>query len=124
MAPVVELARAELKKSPLSLHPHVLLGRALFRAGQYREAVEELARIDNYFGVASLYLTPSTCRLFRAMALHRSGKEEEARKQLREAAEVGERWGGTSPDWADRLELRLVRREAEGLILGKKDARE
>ncbi|HKB42202.1 MAG TPA: tetratricopeptide repeat protein, partial [Gemmataceae bacterium] len=78
---------------------------ALFRAGRFEAAME--GRWD-----------PSSPQdlLFQAMARWRQGRHDEARKAL---DEVRKRIGGRSPEqtsWEARLEVEVLRREAEGLV--------
>jgi WD40 repeat protein/tetratricopeptide (TPR) repeat protein len=115
-------------------------GGLLLRAGKFTEAGAELqkAALQRRGGEAPV------ADLLLAMALHRQGKIEEARGQLgrarfvldgepalQTAAATGVGVGGPLPlvaqaagmrqtrprwDWATRLELRLLRQEAEALL--------
>ena len=111
------LALAELavsRAAPVAKH-HALntLGALLYRAGRYREAVgrlEEGLRAAKGQAVAQDWL-------FLAMAHHRLGEEAEARRSLARLAK-DEPAGGASP-WV-KLEVELLRREAEALVGGAK----
>jgi WD40 repeat protein/tRNA A-37 threonylcarbamoyl transferase component Bud32/tetratricopeptide (TPR) repeat protein len=89
-----------------------LRGGLLYRAGKYEEAVAELTRAFRHHGEGG---SPSTC-LFLAMAQHRLGKTDEARRWLERAEQVIAK--GPLALWSDRLEWQLYRREAEALING------
>jgi tetratricopeptide (TPR) repeat protein len=97
------------------------LGAALYRCGRFEMAVqtfEEVNRLGNGKDLASSWL-------FLAMAHHRLGHLEEGRKWLNKAVQAINQSlqknpanGSVRPalSWEDRLELELVRREAETLF--------
>jgi WD40 repeat protein/serine/threonine protein kinase/tetratricopeptide (TPR) repeat protein len=109
-----------------SLIPRYLLadplGVALLRASHYAEAIERLEAFDNARGKGS----NASSQLYRALALHRLGRAEEARRLVADAhAWLAEfRRDPLHPSWplarrpssADRLEWRLLLREAEELV--------
>jgi tetratricopeptide (TPR) repeat protein len=111
------LALAELavgQAAPAGKH-HALntLGALLYRAGRYREAVgrlEEGLQAARGQGVAQDWV-------FLAMAHHRLGEEAEARGSLARLAKHRPVEGG--PPWV-KLEVELLRREAEALVGGAK----
>jgi tetratricopeptide (TPR) repeat protein len=132
MTPAVDLARSAVKDASGS----TLRGAVLYRAGQPKEAVAELttaielyrprrdaADHPTYFmathqvKIRALYARwgewPS-CLLFLAMAHHRLGKADEARKSLDRAVQDMEH--NPPAYWQERLMLRLLCREAETLI--------
>jgi WD40 repeat protein/tetratricopeptide (TPR) repeat protein len=129
---VVDLAEKLLAHSSRD-HWHVtLLGAALYRAGRFEEAVERLTE------AAGLSCHPYRTNeqhtwYFLAMAHHRQGHADEARrwleKGLRGTEEALKSPGATPgksenaggvlpPNWNRRLTLQLLRREAERLIQG------
>jgi tetratricopeptide (TPR) repeat protein len=91
------------------------LGAALYRAGRFEDAVRKLQEaigVQNTEGTASHWL-------FLALAHHRLGHTEEAKKWLAKA----QRWLDQAPKdgagalpWDQRLELKLLRAEAEAVI--------
>jgi serine/threonine protein kinase/WD40 repeat protein/tetratricopeptide (TPR) repeat protein len=112
-------------------HWHVnQLGAALYRAGQCAEAVKRLTEATERD--AHPYRTDMLYTWFvLAMAHHRLGHAEEARRWLDKAIEgteqalkplaeplgnSGNSEGGIPPNWSRRLTLQLLRREAETLI--------
>jgi serine/threonine protein kinase/predicted Zn-dependent protease len=116
------LARTLADNNPSSWPHQHNLGAALYRAGRGKEAIEQLeksARLAPDGGTAYDWL-------FLAMAEHRRGDNRKARLNLARAVE----WlnhhlrPGTDralswarpPRWRSRLELRLLRQEAEQLI--------
>ncbi len=94
---------------------HYVLGLARYREGQDERAIEDLAKSlrlgADWSAIALNYPV-------LAMAHHRLGHADEARKWLAKAHDVvpGE---ASMPDaiWWDRLEFLLLRREADALIL-------
>src|SRR5262249_17910988 len=96
------------------------LGAALYRAGRYEEAVRKLDEAVQAYGQEGQPVD----WLFLAMAHHRQGRCARARGKL---GEVPPRAGqNTTPDrsrdatsvlqWTRRVELELIRREAEALV--------
>jgi WD40 repeat protein len=82
----------------------LVLGAVLYRAGWYREAIQLLGGTK-----------PSPRgALFLAMAHHRLGHADEAAEQLDWAAKSSAR--DKQQPWDERLELQLLRREAETLL--------
>jgi tetratricopeptide (TPR) repeat protein len=120
------------------------LGAATYRAGQYDEAIGHLSAAMKAFsepatpqpgadpkagGTASAPITGGDALdwLFLAMAHHRLGHRGEARKWLDKAVASIDRTtqgapdgdsSGSRIDWKTRLAHRVLRREAEALILG------
>jgi len=95
------------------------LGAALFRAGRHADAVKRLTDTEPRFQHAKApQLTVTYCRLFLAMAHARLGQPDEARRWLEKAAGAGEPPGeaAAAATWVRRLTLRLLRREASGLV--------
>jgi len=129
---IVSLAEKLLAKSSRD-HWHVnQLGAALYRAGRFEEAVKRLTE------AAELSYHPYRTNIqhtwfFLAMAHHRLGHTDEARRwldkgmkgteeALKSPAESlrksGNPDGVISPNWNRKLTLRLLRREAKQLIQG------
>jgi Flp pilus assembly protein TadD len=109
----VGLARQAVASNRKS-HPHLnTLGSILFRAGQFNEAIgtiQEAVRVQGQGGTAWDHL-------ILAMAEHHLGRPKEARQWLEKAV----RWMDPvtkGRGWVERLELQILRREAEALING------
>jgi WD40 repeat protein/tetratricopeptide (TPR) repeat protein len=107
------------------------LGAALFRAGQHEAAVRQLQ------AAAGLRQVPSpSVWLFLALAHHRLGQEDEARRWLERATKwmdeargrKADEAGGALPwerlPWTERVALAALRREADKEVLGRDDPRE
>jgi hypothetical protein len=100
------------------------LGGVLFRAGKWEEAIRQLNEAIKAEGKGGT----ATDWLFLAMAHYRGGYAGEARKWLNKALahldrieEEGAKEGAkASLPWNARLEMRLLRREAEALIKAPK----
>jgi WD40 repeat protein len=96
----------------------ITLGAALYRAGRYEEAVRRMSEAGPAGGVGG---SPQACLLL-AMAHHRLDHADEARSWLARAeagirvAEVAARYDPRNSRWSDRLESRLLHREAAALL--------
>jgi hypothetical protein len=98
--------------------PGVLIA-TLYRAGRHQEAVQVLGKKLEPWGTARDWY-------FLAMAHHRLGHADEAKRWLTEAT----RWHDQALQselketdrWEQRLELKLIRREAESVVLAAKSA--
>jgi WD40 repeat protein/serine/threonine protein kinase len=98
------------------------VGVALLRAGRYAEAIERLEAFDTARGKGS----NASSQLYRALAHHRLGHAEDARRLVANArAWLAEfRRDPLHPSWplarrpssVDRMEWRLLLREAEELV--------
>ena len=94
----------------------------MLRAGHYAEAIERLEAFDKARGKES----NASSQLYRALALQRLGRAEDARRLVADArAWLAEfRRDPLHPSWplarrpssTDRLEWRLLLREAEELV--------
>jgi tetratricopeptide (TPR) repeat protein len=101
----------------------MIRGIVLYRAGRFEEAIQRLNEsivAQNGDGVFQDWL-------FLAMAHHRLGHADEARKWLDKTIQWAEQADANKPGveplaWNLRLELQLFRREAETLIEGKSAA--
>jgi Flp pilus assembly protein TadD len=98
------------------------LGAALYRAGDYATAVSRLEEADRAYGKGGY----AADWLFLAMSHHRLGNARESRQWLNKAVswidqEEQKLEAGDKPprSWQRRLELRLLRQEAETLIGGE-----
>jgi WD40 repeat protein/tetratricopeptide (TPR) repeat protein len=108
----IALAELALRQAPPAAKPQALLalGAILYRAGRFKEAI---ARLNEGIAAGQGEGTMHDW-VFLAMAHHRSGDADEARKCLDrivlETSPAGLRW--------DYVQLHLLRREAQGLIKG------
>jgi serine/threonine protein kinase len=97
-----------------------VLGAALYRAGQYERAADELQRsIDVYVSKSQkpFYDMTNYQRVFLAMAKWRLGERDEARRLLAELqAAIDKELQSTSIVWNRRATLEVLRREAEVMI--------
>jgi tetratricopeptide (TPR) repeat protein len=99
------------------------LGAVLYRAGRFQEASRRLAEADAAFKQPATVRSTIACNgFFQAMAQHRLGNAREAASWLEKAVQAsdgpspGTARGPGSDSWNRRLTLRLLRREAEGLL--------
>jgi WD40 repeat protein/serine/threonine protein kinase/tetratricopeptide (TPR) repeat protein len=109
---VLHLAEKAVADEPKSYQPLNTLGAALYRAGRHAEAVkrlEEAVKVQGKGGTAWDWL-------FLAMAHHRLGHAKEAREWL---ARARPQEADRRLSWDQRLELQLLRREAEELLKKK-----
>jgi hypothetical protein len=130
--PVVLVERA-LKNNTegyaIRVSPSVIQGAELYRAGRYAEAIEKLLRYEQWLGGQKGTRTPAEtlddaqARPLLAMAHHRLGQHEEARRWLDRSrdgrpddANTPRRANDPDAFWED-LEIRLLVREAEAVIL-------
>ena len=129
-------ARLGLTDAPNSFYSLNTLGAALYRAGQWQDAVDILAKSRSaYMQAASAadlrgdaeaaWLMPRqdgrpTDWLFLAMANHQLGQQSEAKEWLKRAQEAvkSKRIRDPRRTW-HRLELELLLDEASKLIGGK-----
>jgi tetratricopeptide (TPR) repeat protein len=115
-APLIRLAESAVAIRPAPNRLNTL-GALLYRAGRFEEAIRQLERSVEAHGAGGT----DHDALFLAMAHHRLGRREEARRWLRR---------GTSPapvalykpdasddsSWTLRLELEILRREAAATL--------
>jgi WD40 repeat protein/tetratricopeptide (TPR) repeat protein/tRNA A-37 threonylcarbamoyl transferase component Bud32 len=139
---LVELTEQAMRSTPRNYYLDTDLGAALYRAGQYDAAAERLAEAVKLHGKGGT----AWAKLFLAMAHHRLGHAEEARRWLTEYDRRGQTVGsvgmvgaaglaplpavtwlavptaempdpdGASLSWEERLLRRLLRREAETVL--------
>ena len=107
LKPAMEWARRMAKAFPKDRMYRGLLGSLLFRADQFAEALSELNEAVKLSSGEAL----ARYGLFQAMVQHRLGKANEARTSLTRATDAGEKL--TGPAERQRMELELLRREAE-----------
>jgi WD40 repeat protein/tetratricopeptide (TPR) repeat protein len=111
----IRLAEAALARWPEGERGDVLntLGAALYRAGRFEEAIRRLNESSKTLGDEGV---PKGFA-FLAMAHHRCGHQDEAKHWLEKliASQVNEVPGS----WDD-IEIRILRREAESLIVGSR----
>jgi WD40 repeat protein/serine/threonine protein kinase/tetratricopeptide (TPR) repeat protein len=113
-APVIALSEKTVQKAPNAGYAHMVLntlGALLYRAGRFKEAI---ARLDEGVKASQGKALPHDW-LFLAMAHHRLGEVDQARKLL---ARVAPDPPQAEFSW-ERLELELLRQEAHALIEGK-----
>jgi eukaryotic-like serine/threonine-protein kinase len=112
------LIEAALVADPGHAWLHYMLGLAHFRAGRYREAVDEL---QQSLDLGAAWLAAPLNYPVLAMAHSRLGNGDEARRWLRLArgpAVVGGVGAAikSSAMWWDRVEFRLLLREADATV--------
>ncbi len=110
----VRAGEKAVARAPRLRGAHNALGAALYRAGRWKEAVRsqtEAAKIAGNDGTVEEWI-------FLALGHAQLGQKDEARRWLKRAAEWLERARERTPPphWADRLEIEVLRREAEGLL--------
>jgi WD40 repeat protein/predicted Zn-dependent protease len=119
----IALAERAAREDPKS-HANDL-GAILLRAGRFDDALNSLGRAAEVHGRGG----DGYDRLLLAMTHYRLGHKEEAERWLRQAGEwINAAEAGKLDDpeykpplaWDQRLALRLLRREAEAMILGEK----
>jgi tetratricopeptide (TPR) repeat protein len=108
----VALAEKALKLSPNNPTYLTTLGATLYRAGRFDEAVLRLKEAQAApFGDSS----GPRILLFFAMAEHRLGHADQAKQWLQKAVKAIDQLP-SSLSWDQRLELRLLREEAEAVL--------
>jgi serine/threonine protein kinase/tetratricopeptide (TPR) repeat protein len=122
--PLVRLDEQVLERDPRNWYFLTTLGGARYRIGQFQESiatVEAACRVHGNDGNAHNWF-------FLALAHHRLGHREEARRWLDKAVQwleqatagkIKDTRTGSPLPWYDRVLLEVLRREAEALILEK-----
>lgn len=87
-----------------------LLGMALYRVGEFQEAIDVHDAAERAFAQLGRYDVPSLC-VFRAMSLWQLGRKDEARETLARFHAIADQ-----DEWRDRDEVVQWRLEAETLI--------
>lgn len=124
---LVQLAEAAVADVPENVQYLTTFGAALFRAKRYDEAIQKLDQALR----SSDQKRPAQTWLFLAMAHQRLGHAEEAKKWLSTATEWIDKAMQRNPkdtqgralSWDQRVELQLLRREAETLMQEKETNR-
>ena len=124
---VLRLALRAIDSAPddLTAHYHIALGRAYYRAGKYELAVKSLdTAIDNHGKYSEALIS-----LDLAISHYLDGEHEEAAKLLQKATDLIDDYEsrdfiGDGPGSArEVLEIEVLRREAQQLILGSLESR-
>jgi serine/threonine-protein kinase len=119
----VALAEAALRGDPKSDKSAIALGAALYRAGRLDDAIQRLSNADARLQKAGKQppaYSPAYPWFFLAMAHHRLGRPDEARRWLeRGVKRMEEEARDESLWWNRRVTLQLLRQEAEALLGGK-----
>jgi tetratricopeptide (TPR) repeat protein len=106
----LRLAEKAMASDPKNANYLNTLGAALYRAGKFPAAVQRLneaIKLRDGNGDWADWM-------FLAMAHHRLGHKEEARQWLDRAVAWSNQAGRLS--WSDRLQVQMLRREAEALL--------
>ena len=118
----IGLAQKAVKSDPASSSRLNTLGAILYRAGQLDEAIQRLTEAEKLAKDADpkSKCSPAYHWFFLAMAHHRLGQHDEAKKWYDKAVEwtdkvMQEHEKGTGPrlSWNRRMTLKLLRQEAE-----------
>jgi hypothetical protein len=112
----LELAlKRRVAENPKVCTYHHLLGRMYCRTGRWKEALLHLeAALQTPYHLKNG--SDLTDRLFLAMSHHYLGQADEARKWLDKAVQGIDQAAKAQPlSWTRRVELQLLRREAEAL---------
>jgi tetratricopeptide (TPR) repeat protein len=112
---LVQLAESVVARNPANASYQELLGAALCRAGRYEAALDRLSealRLHRNRGTPSLHL-------FRALALFRLDRSEEARQARNRAMELIARLEAQfgrelqAVSWMERIQLRVLLHEID-----------
>jgi WD40 repeat protein len=110
---VVSLMEKAARDHPRQTAYAYTLGASLFRAGRFEDAVKSLDHSIRLHGKGGT----AWDALFLAMAHHRLGHADDAKKWLQmTVAKERDPLNSLSLRWEQRLELRLLRQEAEALL--------
>ncbi|MFI5458497.1 MAG: tetratricopeptide repeat protein [Isosphaerales bacterium] len=116
---VLALAEVQQKAQPQAADAVRNLGRTLYRAGRFPDAVQ---RLDEALTLQKAGDFPTFFDLaFLAMAHHRLGHQDQARRFLADAEKVLEQveTPGSKPlPWYARVSLKRLKKEAESLVGG------
>jgi WD40 repeat protein/tetratricopeptide (TPR) repeat protein len=109
----VALARLAVRAAAKNYNTLNTLGTILYRAGKDEEAIETLAEALQAHGKGGAPVD----WLILALAHQRSGRPEQGRRWFDKAiAELERKEFSASLSWSARIELRQMRREAEGVF--------
>ena len=118
-AEVIKLAEQAVESSERNDNYLKTLGAALYRAGRFDEAAQQLTDLTDAWDQGSELPTstsPAYTWFFLAMANHQLGHLDEARKWLDKAVEQAEQEIAGNASWNRRLTLQLLRKEAASLL--------
>jgi serine/threonine protein kinase/WD40 repeat protein len=122
-APVLRLAEKARAGAPANRQSYLAVGAVLYRMGRLEEAISHFRApvpADHTQNPSS----PAYVSFFLAMAHHRLGNKEEARRWLGRAVaqsdkELSDDWQSNKADWWFRkATLQLLRAEAEAVVRG------
>jgi tetratricopeptide (TPR) repeat protein len=109
---ILALAQRSVKLRPNNYNLLNTLGAALYRAGRFDASV---LRLNEAMSMRGQAVGTMWDYLFLSMAEHRLGNADKAKEWLQKAVNVIERSQSTL-SWDQRLEMRLLRDEAEAVL--------
>jgi WD40 repeat protein/tetratricopeptide (TPR) repeat protein len=116
LKPLLDKAQAAATANPKSLPHQVTVAALLYRTGQFQPALKQLEQAQSLRGAND----PPTDWLLLAMTQQRLGQAGEASKWLAKAVQaLGPSTAPAGKTWQERLELGLLRKEAEALVKAK-----
>jgi tetratricopeptide (TPR) repeat protein len=118
----VKLAERAVERDAANERHVGTLGAALYRAGRFDEAVEQLSQLTDSWekGRGFPYGTsPAYTWFFLTMAHHQLGDSDEAKSWFDKAVERAEKEIAGDASWNRKLTLQLLRAEAESMIKGE-----
>jgi predicted Zn-dependent protease len=101
-----------LEKEPENTGYVTALGSVLFRAGRFEEAAARLVKANAAFRISS----PLCAQIFLALAHHKLGHAEEARRWLAEVRSRIAKEPLEKMSWSQRATVELLLVEAEQMI--------
>ena len=113
----ISLARRAISLQAADQSKLVWLGAVLYRAGQFEEALSQLARAEDVPSAGSA--SPAYRSCFRAMAHHRLGQADEAQHWLEQGVTESQAEltvAGAPSTWRRRMLLQRLVEEARQLI--------
>jgi tetratricopeptide (TPR) repeat protein len=115
----VRLAEQASRANPKNPTFSTTLGAVLYRAGRSEEAIQPLENATKMFerpGTDCVSASPVCAWLFLALAHHRRGHAEEARRCFNKASELADREMNNQVMFDRKLAVELLRREATAAI--------
>jgi WD40 repeat protein len=110
---LVKLAKLAVDRKPDSVEYRATYGAALYRAGKFQAAVEQLRGPARKQGADGSVWQQT----FLALAQHRLGKRQDARDALtRTVRQMATQSKSRRPAWYERVELDVLRAEAEATL--------
>jgi WD40 repeat protein len=120
LKPLVQQAERAQAVNPKSAAHLLAVGALLYRTGQLQPALQQLEKAQALRGTAD---APADWLLL-AMTHQRLGRADEAKKWLAKAVQAQEATdAGAARPWQERLELGVLRKEAEALVKGTSRSR-